>query len=334
MQGVAKSSIDLNLHIGNIDGSLCWGYSDLSKSCVDLDLNGTIFSAFCRPRSWRGPQGYSYSELDLMEYLHISEGVLCANNFANCRLTCKGTVITAEWTTLQGVLKESSLDLDAYIGTIDSVLHWGERDLSKSCVSWDLRGTIFFALCRPRTWSAKGHHYSELDLSKYLQISEGMLCVIKVVDPPSRVDSPKPLPSPSKPSFDPPVPHVSPSTSPVDKLAPVHHVKFHCPTPVHHVKFHCPTPAPSADIFSIDLPVLNIGPFDSQYGFSEPQTVPSNPQEVSRFDSPDPQDGFSETRVVPSEPKNMETWTRFMFRQLKRMREILRLSLARLLGRR
>lgn len=105
---------------------------------------------------------------------------LRSTTLADCRLSCKGTVLTAKWTTVQGVVQQSSLDLDFNVGNIDGTLRWGYKDFSKSCTKWGLRGTVLYASCRPS--NSEGFRYSELDLNQCIYISGGVLCAVAHVD--------------------------------------------------------------------------------------------------------------------------------------------------------
>ncbi len=75
-QDLCESKLDLNNHVGNIDGNLTWGKGAFSHSSKDISLNGTILSAQCQ----NSDGFYVYSELDLSPLVANSNGNLVGLN--------------------------------------------------------------------------------------------------------------------------------------------------------------------------------------------------------------------------------------------------------------
>ena len=67
-----KSWIDLDHHIGNINGSLVWYKKAFSKTCKDFRLEGTILHAKCKKSS----EEWIDCSIDLARNLRNDNGVL------------------------------------------------------------------------------------------------------------------------------------------------------------------------------------------------------------------------------------------------------------------
>ena len=66
------SCIDLDHHIGNVNGSLVWHEKEFSKTCKDFRLEGTILHAKCK----KSFEEWIDCSIDLALNLRNDDGVL------------------------------------------------------------------------------------------------------------------------------------------------------------------------------------------------------------------------------------------------------------------
>jgi hypothetical protein len=137
-----QSILDLNRCVGNSMGSFRWNGQDFSQSARDVRLEGfTLYAQLATPDTiWLD------ASLDLDECITNEEGHLRFYSKAGPGdATLDNAILRANYISSSGEAKQSSLDLDNYLGNNEGEFEVGEHNFSLSAEDIRLSGTMIHA---------------------------------------------------------------------------------------------------------------------------------------------------------------------------------------------
>ncbi|KAK7461337.1 hypothetical protein VKT23_008515 [Stygiomarasmius scandens] len=196
----SQVTLNLDVHLGIVDGKFEWGGRHFYSSAQKLSLDGSILSAELKNINgqWTpakidlggrvkvkngklaafdandpvGAHGNSTTKSSYKKFRTSSSETSRSSSFfkysvAAEKLRLVGSVLHAECRRADGSVASSSIDLDQYIGVIDNKLVWGRSGFSAACKKIKLEGYTLVA--------EFGTERDTLDLTRYLQTYDGIL---------------------------------------------------------------------------------------------------------------------------------------------------------------
>ena len=172
-----RSKINLNSYIANHDGKLEWAAGgNFAASCRDLKLDGSnTLKATCKKSN-----GHEVtSSINLDECITNIDGHLMFQrdrpggfSATSKDIGIDGSRLSAKCKALDGSYKESSFDLNEYIGNIDGCLEWASASFADSSEAIRLVGSYLLAKCNARDGS---YFYTAINLDEYVINHDGVL---------------------------------------------------------------------------------------------------------------------------------------------------------------